>query len=132
MQHDRASKDGPCMQLDRNRHITELATLPMQRDDVCGDAAPLHRRNATRIGSGWWNNASLLYAAMHQLCRRRCVSRRSLSRGDTNLGETMREKRITYYCIRTMQHIQTRRALSSCISVICDAINLSKVNILCM
>ncbi|KYN12970.1 hypothetical protein ALC57_14816 [Trachymyrmex cornetzi] len=46
---------------------SSCTTLPMQRDDVCGDAAPLHRRNATRIGSGWWNNASLLYAAMHQL-----------------------------------------------------------------
>lgn len=71
----------------------------MQRDDVCSDAAPA-KCNADKQRLVEQRSATLYSDA--SVSRRRCVLRRSLSRRDANLGETMRkEKRITYYGIRT-------------------------------
>jgi len=104
----------------------KLFIQPHYRCNETTCAAMLHQRNVTRIGSAWWNNALLLYSDA-SASRRRCVPRRSLSRRDANLGETMREeKRIIYYCICTI----LRRALSSCLSAVCHAINLLRVDML--
>lgn len=71
------------------------AALPMQQDDVCDDAASKCNADRQRLVE----RCSTTLCSDASASRRRCVSRRSLSRGDANLSETMREeKRITYYC----------------------------------